>query len=204
MSEPIIHGLFPTPITFSNIDREFTQNEKDFFDEMSKTKVKNMGNVASADNYLMKHDVMKDIHARILQAINHYMDEIVKPKSDVTPYVTQAWLNYTKPGQYHHKHQHPNSFLSGVLYINADGDKDKITFFNETYEQIKLDRKDWNWYNSRSWYFNIKTADIVIFPSSLTHMVEQTVSDDTRVSLAFNTFLKGNIGNNFELTELVN
>ena len=62
MTEPIIHGLFPTPITFSNLDREFTQEEKDFFEEMSKTKVKNMGNVASADNYLMKHDVMKDIH----------------------------------------------------------------------------------------------------------------------------------------------
>ena len=111
MTEPTIHGLFPTPVIFSNIDREFTKEEMDFFDEMSKTKVKNMGNVASADNYLMRHDVMKDIHARILGAVNHYMNEIVKPKSDVTPYVTQAWLNYTEPGQYHHRHEHPNSFL---------------------------------------------------------------------------------------------
>ena len=51
---------------------------------------------------------------------------------------------------------------------------------------------------------NFFNTVIVIFPSSLTHMVEQTISDDTRVSLAFNTFLKGNIGNNFELTELIN
>lgn len=204
MTEPQIHGIFPTPILMTNLGRDFTDEEKEFFKLHQQTTVKNMGNTTSADNYLMQHKEMADIHNAIKSALNHYIKNVINAKDDVEPYVTQAWLNFTEKGQYHHKHQHPNSFLSGVLYVNADPEKDKITFFNEEYECIKLNPKDWNWYNSRSWYFNINSCDIVIFPSYLTHMVEQTVSDDTRISLAFNTFLKGKIGDNFELTELLN
>jgi hypothetical protein len=36
----------------------------------------------------------------------------------VTPYITQSWLNYTETNQYHHKHEHPNSLVSGVFYVN--------------------------------------------------------------------------------------
>jgi uncharacterized protein (TIGR02466 family) len=203
MTERAIHGIFPTPITITNIGREFTDEEKEFFELQSKTTVNNMGNTTSADNYLMQSKVMVDIHNEIKAALNHYMKEVINAKDGAEIYVTQAWLNYTKPGEYHHKHAHPNSFLSGVLYINADTEKDKITFFDDDYEQIKIEKKDWNWYNSKSWYFTIKTADLVIFPSSLTHMVEQTTSEDTRISLAFNTFIKGTVGSNFELTELI-
>ena len=138
MAETTIHGLFPTPITINNLGREFTDEEKEFFDLHSQTVVNNMGNTTSADNYLMKHEAMATIHAEIKTALDHYMKNVINAKEGVEPYVTQAWLNYTKPGQYHHKHQHPNSFLSGVLYINADIEKDKITFYNDEYEQIKL------------------------------------------------------------------
>lgn len=204
MIEPVIHGLFPTPVTMTEIGRKFTDEEVLFFTEQSKDVVNNMGNTTSRDNYILKHDVMKDIHSDIMQAVNYYMKTVLNARDTATPYVTQSWLNYTKPGQYHHKHEHPNSFLSGVLYVNADPAKDKIHFFSNDYQQIKPDIVDWNWWNSKSWWFEVKTGQIVLFPSYLTHMVEQTTSEETRISLAFNTFLKGSIGNNFDLTELLN
>jgi hypothetical protein len=43
-----------------------------------------------------------------------------------------------------------------------------------------------------------------MFPSSLTHGVENVVADDTRVSLAFNSFIKGTFGDKESLTELKN
>ena len=52
MKEPTIHGLFPIPLLFTNIDREFTKEELDFFDEQGKTTYKNEGNITSLDNYL--------------------------------------------------------------------------------------------------------------------------------------------------------
>ena len=42
-----------------------------------------------------------------------------------------------------------------------------------------------------------------MFPSSTTHQVETKQGNNTRISLAFNTFYKGTIGSNFELTELI-
>ena len=42
-----------------------------------------------------------------------------------------------------------------------------------------------------------------MFPSSLTHMVETKEGNNTRISLAFNVFIKGKIGNNKQLTELI-
>jgi hypothetical protein len=41
-----------------------------------------------------------------------------------------------------------------------------------------------------------------MFPSELQHMVEQKEGKNLRTSLAFNTFIRGDIGNNGELTEL--
>ena len=204
MKEPVLHGLFPTPVIFTNIEREFTKEELEFFDEHGKTTFKNEGNVTSLDNYLMKHDAMSTIKQELTESLQMFLDNIIKPKDDVKPYVTQSWLNFTAENQFHHKHAHPNSFLSGVMYINADPEKDKIIFFPESYKQIKLHPKEFSWHNAESWYFNVKPGDIVIFPSSLTHMVEQKAGTNTRISLAFNSFLRGSIGDNRSLTELLN
>jgi predicted 2-oxoglutarate/Fe(II)-dependent dioxygenase YbiX len=61
---------------------------------------------------------------------------------------------------------------------------------------------DWNLYNSKSWWMEAKTGGLLLFPSSLTHMVQQVTADEDRISIAFNTFLKGNLGDNKDLTEL--
>jgi hypothetical protein len=42
-----------------------------------------------------------------------------------------------------------------------------------------------------------------MFPSSTTHQVETKKGTNTRISLAFNTFYKGTIGSNKDLTELI-
>ena len=89
-----------------------------------------------------------------------------------------------------------------MLYINANEDEDKIKFHDSGYKQVKLDTDNYDVYNSDTWWFKVKTGGIVLFPSSLTHNVESVTSKDTRVSLAFNTFLTGTVGDNKKLTEL--
>ena len=46
------------------------------------------------------------------------------------------------------------------------------------------------------------TGDLVLFPSSLTHMVETVQGEATRISLSFNTFPVGSIGEGVDLTGL--
>lgn len=199
-----IELLFPTPVMFGTIDKEFTKEELNFINKHSKLTNKNVGNITSNNNYILKEPEMNELHKIILEYVKKYINTIYKPKYKIEPYITQSWLNYTNKNEYHHKHEHPNSFVSGVLYISADETKDKITFHKSKYNQIQLESDSYDVYNSESWWFHVKTKGIVLFPSSLTHHVENVISEKTRISLAFNTFICGTIGDNKSLTELIN
>ena len=203
MIESTINGVFPTPIYISKLDRKLTPLELKFVDKNKKDFYKNDGNITSNNNYILNEKPFNNIKKQLDLKVQDYFDKIISPANNITPYITQSWLNYTETNQYHHKHAHPNSLVSGVFYINCHEEHDKIKFFNDNYKTIKLEVKDWNLYNSESWWFTVKTGDVILFPSSLTHMVETKEGDNTRISLAFNVFIKGKIGNNKSLTELI-
>jgi hypothetical protein len=96
--------------------------------------------------------------------------------------------------------------VSGVLYFYSDKKKDKILFSsNKGYQQIspKIDDTKFNIWNSETWFFPVETGDLFMFPSSTTHQVETKQGSNTRISLAFNTFYKGTIGSNINLSELI-
>jgi len=201
--EATINGIFPTPIYISKLNRKLTPLELKFVDKNKKDFYKNVGNITSNNNYILNEKPFINIKKELDLIIQDYFDNVISPANNITPYITQSWLNYTKTNQYHHKHAHPNSLVSGVFYINCHEEHDKIKFFNDNYKTIKLEVKNWNMWNSESWWFSVKTGDVILFPSSLTHMVETKEGDNTRISLAFNVFIKGTVGNNKNLTELV-
>ena len=200
--EATINGIFPSPIYFSKIDRDITNKELSFIDKTKLDTYNNEGNTTSNDNYILNHKSFKDLKEDLFLRVQDYFDKVICPANNIKPYITQSWLNYTETNQYHHKHQHPNSLVSGVFYINCNEEFDKIKFYNDKYKTIKPEIKDWNIWNSETWWFSVKTGDVILFPSSLTHMVETKQGDNTRISLAFNVFIKGTVGNNKSLTEL--
>ena len=204
--EPNFELLFPTPVMFSEIDRPFTQEELDYVNSHGKEGMtnRNVGNVTSNNNYILEEPEMVALKEVVTKALNEYIKRVYKPKYPAEAYITQSWLNYTAKGEFHHKHEHPNSFISGVLYIHTDSTKDKITFHRSGYKQLQLATDTFDIYNSDSWWFNVKTGGLVLFPSSLTHHVEDVVADETRISLAFNSFIKGTLGDNRSLTEFKN
>jgi len=201
--EAKISGIFPTPIYFSKLNREITDKELSFIDKIKLDTYNNEGNTTSNDNYILNNKEFEDLKKELDLKVQDYFDKVISPANNMTPYITQSWLNYTETNQYHHKHQHPNSLVSGVFYINCNQEHDKIKFFNEKYSTIKPEVKEWNIWNSETWWFSVKTGDVILFPSSLTHMVETKQGDNTRTSLAFNVFIKGTVGDNKSLTELV-
>ena len=201
--EATINGIFPTPVYFSKLYRELTKEELSFINKTKLDVSFNDGNTTSNDNYILNKKEFQNLKSEIDLKVKDYFDKIISSTNNITPYITQSWLNYTETNQFHHKHQHPNSLISGVLYINCNEEFDKIKFFNENYKTIKPEVKEWNIWNSESWWFSVKTGDIILFPSSLAHMVETKKGDNTRISLAFNVFIKGTVGNDKQLTELI-
>ena len=60
----------------------------------------------------------------------------------------------------------------------------------------------YNTYNSSSWHLPVNTLDIVIFPSYLQHGINTKEDNNKRISLAFNVFVEGDLGNEYTLNYL--
>jgi uncharacterized protein (TIGR02466 family) len=202
MTESKIVGIFPTPIYLSKINRELTSKELSFIDKVKSDSHTNEGNLTSNDNYILNNKIFKDLKEQLNLKLKDYFDKIICPANNVAPYITQSWLNYTEKNQFHHRHQHYNSLISGVFYINCNEQFDKIKFFSDKYEFIKFKLKEYNMYNTSGWVFPVKTGDIILFPSNLNHMVDIKEGNNLRISLAFNTFIKGEIGEDNNLDRL--
>ena len=196
-----VTGIFPVPIYQTILNREISTEEKNFFNKLERTK--NSYNYNSKNNYVLDEEPLSTLKKELFLRVEDYFQKIITPKTNVLPYITQSWVNWTKKGEEHHKHAHSNSLFSGVFYIDADEEYDSIKFFKRhTYESLSIEPYEYHLFNSESWTFKVKTGDIILFPSSLGHLVESKIGDNLRTSLSFNTFIRGTIGVDVELTEL--
>ena len=196
----ITHNLFPTSVSFFELGREFSAKENKFL--LNLEQKPNDGNTTSKERKLLDDPKLASLREFVDASVASYFKEIYSPKHEVSLRITQSWVNYTNPGQWHHKHAHPNSFVSGVLYIKANKETDRIQFYKESYQQIKLPVDQFNLSNSDSWWLPIGTGQLILFPSSLTHMVPTLQGEDQRVSMSFNTFPVGYVGSDDDLTGL--
>jgi uncharacterized protein (TIGR02466 family) len=194
-------SLFPTAVGRFDFPREFTKKELKFVKELEKSK--NAGNWRSVDSYVLRHKKMKGIRNFIQDAVENYFKLLYKPIDGIDIYLTQSWFNYADFSEWHHKHAHPNSYFSGVLYLNGDEQRDSITFHKPEYRQITVEYTEFTYHNSNSWTLPAKTGVMYVFPSGLHHSVNPVSADAQRISLAFNTFLKGPLGSYQTLTELI-
>ena len=115
--------------------------------------------------------------------------------------ITQSWANRSQKGQSMWSHAHPNSFVSGILYLT---NSNASTFFC-------MDSIWTNYYQNASHTLQLKTiehddlvvthkqqtvqGDLIIFPSNLVHMVDDhNIGDYDRYTISFNSFPAGVIG----------
>jgi uncharacterized protein (TIGR02466 family) len=192
--------IFPVSVGFFNLDRDLTEEELSCL--LGLEKKKNEGNSRSAQSYVLGLPQLGALKDFIYESVNHYFTEIYRPLFDVRLQVTQSWVNYTDKDQFHHKHRHSNSFVSGVFYAKTD-DKDKILFYRASDQGLRITPKEHNISNSESWWFQTRQGTLLLFPSGLEHMVETKQTDGTRISLAFNTFPVGAVGDRTALNEAV-
>ena len=196
----VINNLFPTPVGSFELGRDLSKLEQKFLFNLETRP--NQGNVTSTNNYVLRDNRLSSLRLFLNNSLQEYFQATMSPQDNVKLEITQSWINYTKTGQYHHKHTHPNSIISGVFYIQASKEIDKLFFYNESYQQIKIVPKEFHVYNSESWWLPVETGQLLLFPSSLTHMVATTSGEDDRISLSFNTFYKGKLGDEVALTGL--
>ena len=194
MREISTHAVFPQPVYVCELGRHLTTEEYQFFRQIRSQSHINIGNWVSDDDYILERSEMADIKSSIMVAISEYSQKIAGYQSNMKLYITQSWLNWTTAGEFHHRHFHHNSLVSGVLYIDVDENLDSIVFHRREHNQLQPIYQNYNQFNSPDYTIKINNSMLLLFPSDLSHSVDVKSGDNVRVSLAFNTFFKGTMG----------
>ena len=196
-----IHSLFPTAVGFIPFETGFTKKQKNFILNLEKNP--NAGNSTSRDRYLYKNKILNNFYSFCSESINKYFKEIYQHKHDVSLRITQMWANYSEKNQYHHAHEHPNSLLSAVFYLQCTNGEDKIFFNKREFRQLEIYSENLNQFNSPNWFYPVEENLLIIFPSHVNHSVEPVIFDKPRISISMNTFPVGKLGDYGHCTECI-
>ena len=190
--------LFSMPVIISQEEYKFNKKELKFVKSLAKKP--NMLNNYSQNTEVLNSPELSQLKDYLQKWVNIYAHNFLKIKNSVTEfYITQSWCNYNIKGEGHHFHNHPNSLISGVFYIQGEycpiefKRNEKIFPFDFVYDSFDL-------YNSASYWVDLEVGKLFLFPSSLVHSVRENMSKKTRISLSFNTFTKGVLGEKEKLT----
>jgi len=157
-------------------------------------------NRQSEDTFVLDRPELANIRAFIEAKLHEYVSKIFASTDKMV--ITQSWLNKSKKGESHHEHVHPNSIVSGVWYPQIHEQLPPIQFRSKGQRDVSLQTEKYNTFNSATFMLPMKRGELILFPSNLTHSVPANQSDEERISLSFNTWTKGNLGDIKSLTYL--
>ena len=130
----MIQTIFATPIYKSDNLYNLSESELNVLNNL-KMKPNRAGNEVSVEKEIFEnHKQLSELKKWCMKHVSFFAEQLGVDKN-CEVYITQSWLNYTKQNEFHHVHEHPNSFLSGVLYLQTC-EEDKIYFYKKKYQQI--------------------------------------------------------------------
>lgn len=106
--------------------------------------------------------------------------------------VTGCWANVNAVGMSHREHIHPNNYLSGVYYVQADDGANNFTIDDPRPQRhmIKPRVVEFTPFNAAQFKMSVKPGDMLVFPAWLPHSVEPNRSSRVRVSVSFNAMFE--------------
>ena len=102
--------------------------------------------------------------------------------------VTDSWINVAKPGAFQEYHIHTGSHFSAVYYLKTPEKCGNLVFrsFEADTDMFPLPLNLNNYTSYKTYAFPAREGHVTIFRSNLSHMVEQNMSDDFRISISMN------------------
>jgi uncharacterized protein (TIGR02466 family) len=181
----------------------FTSSEKKYLSELEM--IDNIGNLMSKNDRVLDSTELSTLKTFIDEQIFVFTKKLLQMNEKIEIHITQSWVNSSSPGQFHPKHKHPNSVISGVMFVDKNDDESLPPIrFHRTLEMFPLDFEYENLNESNAGCRSFETAQgsLILFPSHLEHDVEKNESDKVRTSISFNTYVRGTVGSKEKLTEV--
>lgn len=192
------HMLFPTPlwqVQIKGVDndaiKKYVYNLRDTTEGVV---ISNRGGWHSKDILEPIPEALDNLFSNFQLFVNQYCAQITGLNELK---IGNFWFNINSKYDYNRTHDHQNSILSAVYYIDAKGDNigsfvaerdDSAEFFLGTYKNISP-------FTSTSFSIVPLTGFAFIMPSWVLHSVEQNFEDRDRISLAVN-FIRHDIEEN--------
>jgi len=194
MNELGIHPLFSQPLYEGRIDIDSVNLDNIVWAE-------NYSNFISTSTDVLEMPEFSILKEQVMLSLQDYFYDVLSVKKQTEIYITESWLNKSIRDQMHHRHWHPNSVYSGIVILQADKDTGLLNFITGQYQTLEYEIETPNLFNAKSMTFCPDPGTILIFPSNVEHLVTPNASDLPRISLSFNTFIRG-IVNNQSMTQL--
>jgi uncharacterized protein (TIGR02466 family) len=188
LKEKSRYSLFTTNIDIfkTGLDTEELLDSVNSFreDNPESTLVSNVGGWQSkADPMLNK------LFAKAMDAQSECIESVLEGYNPVIFNLQNSWVNINKGSDYNMVHKHPASSLSCCLYLSVPSGK--ITFEDPRNDVfMERDRFAMCPDNYLTYSFTPNAGDLIVFPSWLNHSVEPSNSEEERVSIASNYFVR--------------
>ena len=183
------HNLFPTPlwqIQIKGVDndaiKEYCYHLKDNTEGVT---ISNRGGWHSKEILEPLPDALNELFSNFLGFVNDYCAQITGLNNLM---LGNFWVNINQKYDYNRSHDHQNSILSGVYYVDCEGEDvgnfvverdDTAEFFLGSYKNV-------SGFTGTSFAITPLTGFAFLMPSWVLHSVEQNLTDRDRISVAFN------------------
>lgn len=196
-----IENIFATPIYTSILDIDLGEFDIENYSMNPSSPHGEDLLLISDDEQILKRQEFFNLKSMIDIHMENFYYNILQYKNNTYPDMTTSWLVQSLPNQQSKSHFHSNSIFCGVFYIKTPTDSGNLIFSTNhnddrnltTYLDPQIEVQ--NQYNKRIYSLEPKEKMLVLFPSTIRHAVEINRSNEERISLAFNFFIRGEFKN---------
>tara|TARA_B100000965_G_C19427673_1_gene685030 strand:+ start:130 stop:933 length:804 start_codon:yes stop_codon:yes gene_type:complete len=194
-------NLFPVPVMICSCPFKYDEELKMIRQEPCRKDERLISyNNISDNTFVLNRPELERIRSWIETKIQIFRKSILGYKNNLI--ITQSWVNKNNKNEQHHLHSHPNSIVSGVWYPYIHDKLPPIEFHDNREREVQPERETFNIFNSGAFMLPMKMGELILFPSNLKHSVPTNIFDEERISLSFNTWTKGDLGEKRALTYL--
>jgi len=187
--------LFSIPIYINKL--EISDKIKKYCNNCEFEPTSNNDGKLSKNKFILNEKIFKKIKKQIYENANIYKSKILEIEDNIELVFKNSWILTHDKNDYAELHHHSNSLISGVLYIKVPENSGDIIFQKPnifSFEPIiALKYKNYNLHNSSTWTYKTQENLLILFPSNLPHKVQPNLSNQSRISIAFNLFIKGKV-----------
>jgi len=199
-----VHPLFPIPLYTSEVELDL-EDIRQKIDKLAKYQEglnHSDGYIYPKNEQLFNRKEFVDLKTEAKKHVDRFMREVLHYQYDDS-FFACSWFNINEPGSNHHRHYHPNSIMSGVIIITNPENSGLLVFSSPHQRDLVMEtnkKSAGTPFNDGIFSPKQDVSSIVIFPSWLEHAVSKNMSNENRLTIAFNVFVKGHIGSSHTLT----